>query len=259
MPYAIANLSHGVMIMAMETPDAPYRQLVIFDLNKTLINGASWYDFNIAMGVTPEEDEMLYRLGPEKQRILSYHEWLDILKKIIIARGRANRAAIEAVLLNYQFQDGAIEVVAELQCRGHLVAIISGGFNLVVDDVARKLGIEHAYNNTYLVFDQDDMLEDIPVTWDEDRYKTMLVQSVCRRFGVHPKEVFYVADGDNDNEIFTETIGVALDGLGNVHEPWKQDALDKGEKFSRHSAIEKAHHKIPSLRDLLDIVGRLSG
>lgn len=238
--------------MSIDTEHA--RRLIIFDLNKTLISSGSWYDFNIAMGITPEEDELLYRLGPEKEGVLSYTDWIGLLKKVIVKRGRGSKEAIEKVLLDYSFNEGAESLVRALQERGHIVAIISGGFNMVVDDVAHKLGIEHGYNNTYLVFDDKDMLEDILTTWDENRYKTLLVQSVCRRFGVHPKDAFYVADGDNDNEIFEETIGVALDVSSDKHEPWKSQAMETGETFSRDKALEKAAYKISSLNDFLSLL-----
>lgn len=230
------------------------RRLIIFDLNKTLITNGSWYDFNIAMGITPEEDELLYRLGPEKEGVLDYTEWIGILKKIIVKRGHGSRREIEKTLLGYSFIDGAESLIKTLQEQGHIVAIISGGFNIVVDDVAHKLGVEHGYNNTYLVFDKEDMLEDILTTWDENRYKTLLVQSVCRRFGIHPKDAYYVADGDNDDEIFGETIGVALCLLDQSHEPWKSQAIDLGESFSRDAAIQKAAHRISSLSEVLNLV-----
>lgn len=230
------------------------KQLVIFDLNKTLIKETSWYEFNLAMGVTETEDETLYRLGPEKEGVLNYHEWIDLLKKIIVKRGKASRPNVEKVLLDYTFSDGAREVVDTLKQQGHPVAIVSGSFNIVVDDVARKLGIEHSYNNVYLAFGQDDMLEDILMTWDDIRFKPLLVQSVCRRFGVHPKDVYYVGDGDNDGDIFDETIGVAIQIPHEQHEPWKAAAFANGETFHATTSHSKATHTISNLRNLLDIV-----
>ncbi len=230
------------------------KQLIIFDLNKTLIKETSWYEFNMAMGVTQQEDEVLYKLGPEKEGSITYQEWIGILTKIILKRGKASRQAIEKVILDYHFANGAKEVVNDLQARGFTVAIISGSFNLVVDDVAHKLGVEHAYNNAYLVFDRDEMLEDIVLTWDDLRYKPLLVQSVCRRFGVHPKDVYYVADGDNDAEIFGETIGVAVTHKDDIHEPWKQKALKNGETFARDAATGRAQYHITALNQLLGIV-----
>ncbi|MGI0133864.1 MAG: hypothetical protein ACREBW_02755 [Candidatus Micrarchaeaceae archaeon] len=48
--------------------------VVAFDLNKTLIKESSWYDLNLAMGITPQEDELLYRLGPESEGILGHED-----------------------------------------------------------------------------------------------------------------------------------------------------------------------------------------
>jgi len=230
------------------------KSLVIFDLNKTLINETSWYELNIALGISPEEDELLYRLGPEGEGILTYREWIAILKKIMVRRGKASREAIEKTVLDYTFADGAEETVRSLRENGHTVAIVSGGFNMVVDDVAQKLGLEHGYNNTYFVFDNDDMLEDILLTWDDDRYKPLLVQSICRKFGIHPKDTYYVADGANDSKIFEETIGIAIDPKSTHHEPWMQKALNVGESFNSKKARGKAQFEISNLRELLEIV-----
>lgn len=230
------------------------KKLVIFDLNKTLIKQTSWYELSTAMGVTPEEDEMLYRLGPEKEGVITYHEWIAMLTKIYIKRGKATKDNIENIILNYQLKEGAQDTIKQLRERGHSVAIITGSFNTVADDASHKLGIEHCYNNAYLVYDKNNYLQDILLTWDDLQYKTLMAQSVCRRFGMHPRDIYYVADGDNDENIFNETIGVAV-GMGqDAHEPWKQNAIDAGEDFSRDSAISAAKYRISHLKELLDIV-----
>src|ERR1700722_608399 len=118
----------------MESP----RKLVLFDMDKTLVEGNSWYRLNTAMGITPDEDELLYRLGPEKEGILAYDEWLHILAQMMIKRRHPSRTDMEKVLLNYTFAKHAIEVIGILKDRGYNIAIISGGFNLLVDDVARR-------------------------------------------------------------------------------------------------------------------------
>ncbi len=231
------------------------RKLIIFDMDKTLIRGNSWYRLNTAMGITPEEDELLYRLGPEKEGIIAYDEWLQILVKIMIQRSHPTRQDIERIVLNYEFVEQAMETVKALQDKGYTVAIISGSFNLIVDDVARKLSIEHGYNNTYLVFDKDDMLENIILTWDDVRYKPLLVQSICRRFGIHPKDVFYVADGDNDIEIFRETIGVVIENTDHHDEPWMRKAKESGETFAQNKAKDEASFRISNICQILDITG----
>lgn len=238
----------------MESKKSAKKQLVVFDMNKTLIKEVSWYELNLAMGITPEEDEMLYRLGPEKESVLSYAEWIKLLAKMMKSRGRATRTNIENVILNYEFMDGAKEVISELHKRGYTTAIISGSFDSIVDRVAHELEIQHAFSNTYLVFDTSDYLDHIVMTWDDYRYKPMILKSVCRRFGLDPKNVVYVADGDNDMGIFEQTIGVSLQSPQLIHEPWKQNAIEKGEKFSLHDAASKAQHNITDLRQLLEIL-----
>lgn len=43
------------------------KPIVAFDLNKTLIKENSWYDLNLAMGISAQEDELLYRLARERR------------------------------------------------------------------------------------------------------------------------------------------------------------------------------------------------
>lgn len=180
-----------------------------------------------------------------------------MLSRIIVARGKASREKTEKILLNFEFLPGVKETIQKLQDMGYTLAIISGSFNIVVDAVATQLNIQHAYSNTYTVYDENDMLKKIVLTFADNEYKVELVHSVCRRFGLHPKDVLYVADGDNDSDIFIETTGVAIVNEIDVHEPWKQEAVNQGEEFARNIAHKYSTYQINKLSDLINIVKKI--
>lgn len=234
--------------------NAQNRKLVIFDLNKTLVDQTSWYELNLALGLTDKEDEVLYRLGPEKESILTYAEWIATLVKIMKKRGQASRQRIEKAVLSYTLKKGAKDVIAELKKNDCVIAIVSGGFGIVVDDVAKKLGIEHAYSNAHIVYDNDQMLEDIVLTWEDIKYKPLMVESICRRLGFKPSETYYIADGDNDINIFKETISIAIESEKDAIEDWKKAAINSGEVFSDEDAKTFAKHKVRELKDILEII-----
>ena len=45
-------------------------ELIVFDLNKTLIKENSWRDLNLAMGVTPAEDAELMEHSVDRKSVV---------------------------------------------------------------------------------------------------------------------------------------------------------------------------------------------
>ena len=64
-------------------------KLICFDLNKTLIKENSWFRLNIDLGMTKEEDEILFKLWEEGT--ISYVEWQEIIGRIYVNRGMPSR------------------------------------------------------------------------------------------------------------------------------------------------------------------------
>lgn len=197
--------------------------VVGFDLNKTLIRENSWYDLNLAMGISPGEDECLYRLGPEGEGILAYEEWIDILVRLMRKRGRATRSAMEQVLLSFEYLEGAKEVVANLKQRGCAVGVISGAMSLIVERVAQDLNLDFAFSNAQLIFDQADTLQDIRLQGADLQFKVDAIRRLENTYG-DAADIYYVADGDNDEAVFRMTKGIVVDIDPSGHENWKQQA-----------------------------------
>jgi HAD superfamily phosphoserine phosphatase-like hydrolase len=228
--------------------------VVGFDLNKTLIRENSWYDLNLAMGISPGEDEFLYRLGPEREGILTFEEWIDILSRLMRKRGRATRSAMEQVLLTFDYLEGAKEVVTTLKQRGCAVGVISGAMSLVVERAAEDLNLDFAFSNAQLVFDQADTLQDIQLQGADLEFKVDAVHRLKQTYG-DAADIYYVADGDNDEAVFHITKGIMIDIGTSGHEGWKQEALEEGaQQFSLHAARASAWKVAPSISDVPSLI-----
>lgn len=221
--------------------------IVAFDLNKTLIKENSWYDLNLAMGITAQEDEFLYRLGPEGEGILTFEEWIDILARLMKARGKASRKAIEAVILKFNYLEGAKEAVAAIKAKGHRVGIITGALSPVAEKAAKELDVDFIYCNARMEFDADDMLTDIRLHGPDFKFKVDIVEQLRAKYP--EAEIYYVADGDNDAEIFKITRGIMIDAHG-AHEDWKRQAIEDGDEFSSHLAKKHAWKVVPGIKDV---------
>lgn len=186
-------------------------KLIVFDLNKTLIKENSWRDLNLAMSVTPEEDDRLLQQGRRGE--ISDQEAQRQLLALYRQRGDTRRERIMQVLTNYTYCDGAKEVVAELQGRGYRLALISGSMDILVEYVARELGIDLFGANNTFVFDTADRLIDICTVDNDTAYKVNQLRSLCVGLDISPAECMCVGDGDNDVPLFELTgCGVTFEG-----------------------------------------------
>lgn len=206
-------------------------QLICFDLNKTLIHENSWLDLNLAMGMTAEEDDVLFHLANDE--IIDFAQWLQIATRIYQKRGNPTQENIEKVLFNYQYIDGAADAVKCLLDKGYKVALISGSFNLLVARIARELSIP-LFGATYsLVFNQEGVLEEIVSMGDEEQAKLKILEDMCNRLGISITDCACVGDGDNDLAMFQKT--------------------GHGITFTGTAIAEYAEHTIDTLIDLCEL------
>jgi len=195
-------------------------KLICFDLNKTLISENTWLELNQAMGMTVEEDKSLFDLYREGK--LSYVDWQKELEKIYIGRGKATKKNILKVIFNYTYNPGAKETIEYLKKKGYILSLISGSINLLVERVAKELGISYFSAGNILVFDKNDYLSAIKCLGEDDEVKVIQLQEQCQKLGIDVKEVACVGDGDNDLPIFKlSQHGITFKGSKIESHAWK--------------------------------------
>jgi len=178
-------------------------KLICFDMDDTLIDQNSWYKLNIALGVTPEEDQQMYDdyVGGS----LSYQEWTAKLLALYAERKLATKDTISNILSEYTLKEGAKDLVLYLQQRGYILVIISGSFDILVRQVAEELGIKYFKANTNFEFDSRNYLKSIQSGGDEAHAKLNHLGSFCDQLGVSILECVCIGDGANDLELFKKT------------------------------------------------------
>ena len=229
------------------------QNIIAFDLNKTLIKENSWYDLNLAMGITAQEDELLYRLSPEGEGILSYVEWIGILTRLMKARGKASRQNVEDVILKFNYLDGAKETVKMMKDRGFVVGLITGALSPIAEKVAKDLSMDFVYCNAKMEFGADDTLQDIHLQGEDFAVKVEAVNDLRQKYPNAP-EFYYVADGDTDEAIFKATKGIMVTADQQLHEDWKRQALEDGEEFSAHRAAKAAWKVVDGITKVPELV-----
>lgn len=207
-------------------------RLIAFDLNKTLINENSWYDLNVAMGVTPEEDAELMRMAAAGE--ITDAEGQRRLLAMYRERGDVSRRNIERILGAYTYMAYAQETVQSLQSRGYEIAIISGAMDVLVRMVAEDLGVTVWRASNVCHFDANQQLVRIDAPISDENDKLRQLQELAAQRYIRVQDCMVVGDGANDAALFAAT--------GN------------GVTFADSAIKEQARWVIRNLAELPDIV-----
>lgn len=195
-------------------------KLVCFDLNETLIQENTWFDLNVAMGVTKEEDALFMKWYEEGE--ISYEEGQNLLSQIYRERGKANKKAMLKAIGKYKYARGAKESVEYLKNKGYKLALITGSIDLLAKKVADELGIEMWAAHNFLQFDDQGDFERIICHGDDADAKLNWLRVFCEEEGIKITQAVCIGDGYNDAKIFKATQhGVAFAGSQIEKYAWK--------------------------------------
>lgn len=178
-------------------------KLIVFDLNKTLIQENSWYKLNLAMGVTPEEDEMLMAWAGEG--VIDDVIGQNILCNLYKSRGDVSYEHIWTVVRDYHYLPDAKQVVADLLRGGSTLALISGAMDILVRNVAEELHIPYWRAANTFIFDNNNMLSRIDAPPQDKYAKLEMLKELCNKLSIRTTDCLIVGDGANDIALFTET------------------------------------------------------
>lgn len=195
-------------------------KLICFDLDETLIEKSSWKELGLAFGVSVEKDRELYR--EYKSGIITYDEWNSKILELYLEYGGANKENITKILSNYSYNKGVREAVSYLKEKGYILVLISGSIDIMVEIVAKDLGIKYFKANNNFVFDENDILQSIHSYGDDEGAKLAHLEAFCEMLDVDIKECAPIADGGNDIEMFERTgHGVTFRGSKIEDKAWK--------------------------------------
>jgi phosphoserine phosphatase len=177
-------------------------KLVVFDVDGTLTQHSSvWWRLHELFGTTKEGRIYFEQYFAGE---INYQQWADY--DAALWKGQPVERVME-VVRNTLLVEGAEETIRILREHNIKTAILSGGLDIMADDIARRVGIDFVltnklvHNNGYLT----GTVENI-IGWAE---KAKCIHTILEHFDVSPKETAFVGDGRNDVSVFP-VIGLSI-------------------------------------------------
>lgn len=195
---------------------------VILDLDQTITTDeASWLQFTRILGADPIVHTEIYENF--KKGNLTYPEAKSQLINLWRATGKTSKKDISSAFDEIQLRVGAFEAVEYLKGRYQL-CIISGAFDLFVQNIAQKLGIDNWYASTRLKFGSDENLVDFDYKLSRGEDKLQFLEDFCIEQDIKSEQCAAIGDGESDMPIFS-TVGLPILFLAKETTPQQKNVI----------------------------------
>ena len=176
----------------MSMTGGPRFRLIALDFDGVLVRQVSaWGTLHEAFGTAKAARRNFADFASER---FDYREYM---RRDISLWGRRSREEVKQVLLRYDLDPEAGSAIAEWRREGRHVAIISAGIDILVEEVARRLGIEHHLANG-LESDADGNLTGNGTLRVDLRRKDIVLRRVAENLGCPLGSVVAVGDSPFD-------------------------------------------------------------
>ena len=185
------------------------QKTLFFDLDGTLTPHSTWYELNLLLGITPQEDKALF----EKYLAggIDYRGWMSALMELYHRGSKLHRDKVVELAQTLVLHTDAQAVVDAIKEKGKRVVLVSGAVDIVVQTIAQRLSIDTWFAKTQVVCDTDGYVVDLETSTEGERDgKLHFLESYCTEKGIDPREVYCVGDGGNDLELFKHARGILL-------------------------------------------------
>ncbi len=194
-------------------------KLICFDLNRTLIHENTWYNLNLAMGMTEKEDAALMHYADTG--IISYTQAQKIIESAYKRGGKASYDTIYKIIMEYTYVQGTSEILEYLKHKGYELALISGSMDILTEHIAKDLGIKYYGANNIFIF-KEGYLHQIKVVGEDEITKLNLLNEFAGKLNISLDQCVCVGDGDNDELMFEKTgKGVTFKGSKIEKSAWR--------------------------------------
>ncbi|MEA3202201.1 MAG: phosphoserine phosphatase [Thermoplasmata archaeon] len=179
-------------------------ELVLFDMDGTLVHGSAWERLHEAFGVSNEANWQAYQRGA-----IDDHQF--IRSDIALWQGRdVHVSEIEEVLRHAPVMDGAREVVDGLRRLGIATCILSGGLDILARRVCEEVGVDMYVANGIRLRDTGHVHGE-GIVWVEIHDKGKMAREIRRKLGVPRERTASVGNSAYDVPMFRETgFGIAF-------------------------------------------------
>lgn len=186
---------------------------MIFDVDGTLTKHSSvWWRLHQHFGTTDEGKQYYDRYFAGE---ITYDMWADL--DAGLWKGKTLDEVMKVVAAT-QLTPGSKEAIQTLKDYGLKTAILSGGLDIMANDIGRRVGIDYVLTNT--LHHKDGVLTgevDNLVPWSG---KADAVHQINTHFEIPLEKTAFVGDGRNDMSIF-KVVGLAI-----AYNPEDQEVAD---------------------------------
>jgi phosphoserine phosphatase len=188
-------------------------RLVVFDVDGTLTKHSSvWWRLHEHFGTTVE-GKLYYEQYFAGE--INYDQWADL--DAGLWKGKTLDEVMKVVHAT-QLAPGAKETIQKLQNHDMKTAILSGGLDIMANDIGRRVGIDYVLTNR--LFHQNGILtgevENL-VAWGA---KSEVISQINNHFDIPLGETAFVGDGRNDMSVF-KIVGFSI-----AYNPEDQEVAD---------------------------------
>jgi phosphoserine phosphatase len=188
-------------------------QLVVFDVDGTLTKHSSvWWRLHQHFGTT-DEGKLYYDQYFAGE--INYDTWADL--DAGLWKGESLEEVMKVVEAT-QLTLGAKEAIKTLKDHDLKTAILSGGLDVMANDIGRRVGIDYVLTN--ILRHKDRILtgevENL-VAWGG---KADVVRQINKHFEIPLEKTAFVGDGRNDMSVF-KVVGLSI-----AYNPEDQDVAD---------------------------------
>lgn len=186
------------------------KKLIFFDLDGTLIPGNSWYEFNLYFGMSETEDKVL--LDWYTRGLITYDEWDNLIVKILGEKNQITKDKVSEFVQTIEPRTDAKDVITKCKELGYTTIILSGTMEQIAESVRERLGADHSYTTSTIVFHEDGTFKDIANDKDEAPAKLRIFERICTEHGVTPEDTICIGDSGNDIAMFQKSKKAVLIG-----------------------------------------------
>lgn len=190
----------------------PGLELVLLDMDGTLIDASSWEMIHEAFGVSNEHNWLAYQRGElddvefMRSDIALWH----------VGREKVHVEELERILYQAKLMPGAQELAEGLRARGIATCIVSGGIDILARHVCLELGLD-MYVANGLRLAESGHLQGEGIVYLEIRDKARTTREILRKLGVPRERTAAVGNSAYDAPMFREAgFGVAVNPSDHV-------------------------------------------
>ncbi len=181
-------------------------KLIAFDMDGTLVEGDScWGVLHRHFGT---QETARKNLGAYEREEIDYPEFMR--RDIALWKPVPTLEQVKRVLTPCRLAPNVERVVGDIHRRGYRTAVITGGLDMLAEEVARKLGIQYVFANG-LATDEQSRLTGEGIFRVEPRFKHEVLTGLVDELGINLHQCVAVGDSKYDvNFLKHAGLGVAI-------------------------------------------------